>query len=202
MYTYCLSNCQGEINLNKTPALSGCTRCPMAEGPAATLNLACLRGRRLRIVWESLCTFLSHPEPRWTKYLMSYSKHQPFSKKWVIASTVIFVVVELFLGGLIGGLVVGKFMSLNLRFMLQGLLNLVSFFIGGFIIGLISPGIRIREPAVGAFLSVSIVLCLSLFTPYSFIQFSFAKMLIGGGVAFLLALAGARLGEKVAGNRT
>jgi hypothetical protein len=132
---------------------------------------------------------------------MGYSENQPFSKKWVIASTAIFVAVELFLGGLIGNIVVGTFMSLNLRFMLQGLLNLLSFFIGGFIIGLISPGIRIWEPAVGAFLSVSLMLCLSFFTPYSFIQFSLTKMLIGGGIAFFLALAGARMGEKVAGNR-
>ena len=132
---------------------------------------------------------------------MGYSENQPFSKKWVIASTAIFVAVELFLGGLIGNIVVGTVMSLNLRVMLQGLLNLLSFFIGGFIIGLISPGIRIWEPAVGAFLSVSLMLCLSFFTPYSFIQFSLTKMLIGGGIAFFLALAGARMGEKVAGNR-
>ena len=133
---------------------------------------------------------------------MGSSETQPFSKKWVIASTAIFVAVELFLGGLIGNLVVGTFMSLNLRFLLQGLLNLISFFIGGFIIGLISPGIRIFEPALGAFLSVALMLCLSFFTPYSFIQFSLTKMLIGGGIAFFLALIGARAGEKIAGNRT
>ena len=92
-------------------------------------------------------------------------------------------------------------MSLNLRFLLQGLLNLISFFIGGFIIGLISPGIRIFEPALGAFLSVALMLCLSFFTPYSFIQFSMTKMLIGGAIAFFLALTGARVGEKIAGNR-
>ena len=132
---------------------------------------------------------------------MGSSETQPFSKKWVLASTAIFVVVELFLGGLIGNLVVGTFLSLNLRFLLQGLLNLISFFIGGFIIGLISPGIRIFEPALGAFLSVALMLCLSFFTPYSFIQFSMTKMLIGGAIAFFLALTGARVGEKIAGNR-
>ena len=132
---------------------------------------------------------------------MNDPNHDSFSKKWMLASMVIFIVVELFIGGLIGNFIVGRFVSLSLRFMLQGLLNIVSFFIGGFIIGLISPGIRIHEPAVGAFLSVSIMLCLSFFTPYSFIHFSFTKMLIGGAVAFFLALAGARLGEKVAGNR-
>ncbi len=132
---------------------------------------------------------------------MNNPTYLSFSKKWMFVSMVIFISVELFVGGLIGNFVVGRYMSISLRFMLQGLLNLVSFFIGGFIIGLISPGIRIHEPAVGAFLSVAIMLCLSIFTPYSFIQFSFTKMLMGGVVAFFLALAGARLGEKVAGNR-
>ena len=131
---------------------------------------------------------------------MSGPDYQPFSKKWMIASAGIFIAVELFLAGLIGEVVVGRFLSISLRFLIQGLLNLVSFFIGGFIIGLISPGIRTREPAVGAFLSVALMLCLSFFTPYSFIHFSFSKMLIGGVVAFFLALAGARLGERVAGN--
>ncbi len=132
---------------------------------------------------------------------MNNQNHPSFSKKWMFTSMIIFIGVELFLGGLIGSFVLGKFMSLSLRFMLQGLLNLASFFIGGFIIGLISPGIRIYEPAVGAFFSVSIMLCLSFFTPYSFIHFSLPKMLIGGVIAFFLALMGARLGEKIVGNR-
>ena len=131
---------------------------------------------------------------------MSDPDYQPFSKTWMIASAGIFIAVELFLGGLIGEAVVGRFLSISLRFLIQGLLNLVSFFIGGFIIGLISPGIRTREPAVGAFISVALMLCLSFFTPYIFIHFSFSKMLIGGILAFFLALAGARLGERVAGN--
>lgn len=126
---------------------------------------------------------------------------QSFSKKWMFASVAIFIGLELILGGLIGNVVIGRFLSRSLYFILQGVLNLVSFFTGGFIIGLISPGIRIREPAVGAFLSVSIMLCLSIFTPYSFIHFSLTKMLVGGVIAFSLALVGARLGEKIVGNR-
>ncbi len=132
---------------------------------------------------------------------MSTSRQQAFSKRWMVLSAVIFIGIELFLGGLIGEVVVGRFMSLHLRFFLQGLLNLISFFIGGFIIGLISPGIRILEPALGAFFSVALMLCLTLFTPYSFIRFSMSKLFIGGGVAFLLAYMGARWGERVAGNR-
>ena len=124
-----------------------------------------------------------------------------FSKRWMWISFGIFIATELVLGGLIGGVVVGKFMSMHLRFMLQGLLNLISFFIGGFIIGLISPGVRIYEPAVGAFMSVLVMLVLTLFTPFSFIHFSITKVIVGGGIAFFLALTGAKIGEKMAGNK-
>ena len=123
-----------------------------------------------------------------------------FSKLWMIISFFVFIASELILGGLVGELVVGRYISIQLRFMLQGVLNLISFFIGGFIIGLLSPGIRIYEPAAGAFLSVLVVMVLTLFTPFSFIHFSMAKVIIGGGIAFFLALSGAKLGEKLAGN--
>ena len=65
----------------------------------------------------------------------------------------------------------------------------------------ISPGIRMVEPAVGAFLSIALVVVLTLFTPYTFIAFSANKLLLGGGVAFVLALAGAYVGERLAGNK-
>ena len=131
---------------------------------------------------------------------MKYDRGQPFSTKWMLASMAIFIGIELLLGGIVGQIVVGRFMSLSLRFMLQGLLNVVSFFIGGFIIGVISPGLRVREPATGAFLSVAFMLILSIFTPYSFIRFSLTKTIIGGVVAFCLALTGAKIGEKVTGH--
>lgn len=132
---------------------------------------------------------------------MTRTTYRPFAMKWVLASMTLFIGTELLLGGLIGGAITGRFTSLNLQFMLQGLLNLVSYFVGGVLIGFLSPGLRIHEPAIGAFLSVALVLSLSLFTPYSFIRFSLTKMLIGGAIAFWLALAGAKLGERAAGNR-
>lgn len=131
---------------------------------------------------------------------MEEQTKQPFSRKWVLISMAIFIGIELFLGGFVGNLA-GGYMSIHLRFMLQGLLNLISYFIGGFIIGVISPGVRIYEPAAGAFLSVGVMLILTFFTPYRFIHFSLVKLLIGGGIAFGLALYGARLGEKVTGNK-
>ena len=110
---------------------------------------------------------------------------------------VIFIAAEIIIGGWVGNLVGGSYTSMGLRFMLQGLLQLISFFIGGFIIGLISPGIRITEPAVGAFLSVALIFVVTMFTPYSFIHFSTTKLIIGGIIAFGLALTGARFGEKI-----
>lgn len=127
-------------------------------------------------------------------------KHQEFSKAWMLLSFFIFIVTELVLGGIVGELVVGRYMSLHLHFMMQGLLNIISYFIGGFMIGLISPGIRIYEPAAGAFLSVLVMLLLTFFTPFSFLHFSITKVVIGGGIAFFLALTGAKMGEKLAGN--
>lgn len=119
----------------------------------------------------------------------------------MLLSMLIFIVTEIVLGIWIGKVVAGRYTSISLGFMVKGLLNLVSYFVGGFTIGLISPGLRIYEPAAGAFLCVALMLAVSLFTPYRFIQFSMTKMLIGGGIAFCLALAGARLGERVSGNR-
>ncbi len=123
-----------------------------------------------------------------------------FSKSWMFISFAIFIISELILGGLIGNIVVGRYMSISLHFMLQGLLNLISYFVGGFIIGVISPGIRIYEPAAGAFLSVAVMLLLTIFTPFSFFHFSLTKMIIGGAIAFFLALTGAKMGEKLTGN--
>ena len=110
-----------------------------------------------------------------------------------------FVLVELVLGGLVGHLLVGRFFSISLHFAMQGFLNLLSYFLGGILIGVISPRVRIDEPAAGAFLSVALMLTLTLFTPFSFIQFSLTKLLIGGAVAFGLALVGARIGERLTG---
>jgi hypothetical protein len=124
------------------------------------------------------------------------TRTQPFSWVWVFISMALFVGSELVLGGLVGGLLVGRFTSIGLRFMLQGVLYLISFFAGGLVIGVISPRVRILEPAVGAALTVALMLTVTIFTPYSFIHFSTSKLLVGGA----MALTGARLGERLTGN--
>ncbi len=61
---------------------------------------------------------------------------RPFSKVWMFASMGIFIAVELLLGGLIGDVLISRYMSISLQFLSQGLLHIVSFFVGGFIVGL------------------------------------------------------------------
>ena len=69
--------------------------------------------------------------------------------------------LEMILGGLVGEYLLARYASLSYGFLVQGLLNLVSYFIGGIAIGMLSPGLRIHEPAVGAFLCVALMLSLS-----------------------------------------
>lgn len=128
------------------------------------------------------------------------TEERPFSIPWVFISLFTFVAVELLLGGLLGNVVVGRYMSISLRFYIQGLLHLTSFFVGGMVVGVLSPGVRIQEPAAGAFLAVGLMLIMTVFTPYSYIRFSLTKLLIGGVIAYALALTGAKLGERVMGN--
>jgi len=113
---------------------------------------------------------------------------------------VIFIAAEILIGILIGNIIVGRYVSMGLKFMLQGLCMILSFFAGGLVIGLISPGLRILEPALGAFLSVSSMMAITLLTPSRFYHFSLTKVVLGGALAFGLALAGAKIGERLSGN--
>lgn len=110
----------------------------------------------------------------------------------------VFVVTELIIGGLIGGLLLG-YQSYSLEFTLQGLLHLAAFLVGGFVVGVVSPGERILEPAIGAALSVVLMFALTALTPYPWFAFRFNRMVVGGTMAFVTALIGAYGGERVTG---
>lgn len=123
---------------------------------------------------------------------------------WMFYSLAVFIVTELVLGGIVGKLVIGSLVPHVLSYTIEAVLILTAFFVGGAIIGLFSPKVRVLEPALGAFLCVLLTLSISFFSPYSFMRFSWIKLAIGGGCAFLLAFFGARFGEKVSarmGNR-
>jgi hypothetical protein len=131
---------------------------------------------------------------------MTSRADRPFSLLWVAVSMATFIAVELLVGGLIGPFLQGRYTSIALGFSLQGLLNLLSYLVGGFLVAVISPGIRIAEPAAGAFCSVALVQILTLFTPSQMLQPDRGKMLIGGVIALVLATVGATAGETLMGN--
>ena len=82
---------------------------------------------------------------------------------------------------------------------MQGLCNVGSYFVGGLLIGLISPGIRIYEPAAGAFLAVAGTLILTVFSPHLF-GFSMPDDCRGPCCLFP-GFTGAKLGERITGNK-
>jgi hypothetical protein len=130
---------------------------------------------------------------------------------WIVVSMVIFVAFELFLRGVVGQFITTRFAHDMLDIRLQMLLMIASYFFGGVLVGLISPGIRIFEPAVGAALAVVFTWAYLFFGPifgfgalYHFMRFPLGYMVLGSGIAFVVALFGADLGERIAarlGNR-
>jgi hypothetical protein len=131
---------------------------------------------------------------------MTDPKEREFSVSWVVLSVVLFLAVELVIGTWIGPWVIGKYVSPMFHPQLQMALHLLSFYLGGLGVGVVSPGRRLVEPAVGAFIAVLLVFLMALFLPNVFLVFSMTKVLVGGGIAMLIALAGAWQGEKLMGN--
>jgi hypothetical protein len=134
----------------------------------------------------------------------SASESKRLSWLWIIISLITFIIIELLLGGVIARLIAGRFVGHIFMLRIEVILILASYFLGGLIVGFFSPGIRILEPAIGAFFAVLFTFFYGFFTPHRFFGFSLNRLLIGGGIAFVLALFGADLGERLAarvGNR-
>lgn len=125
----------------------------------------------------------------------------PFSTSWVFASIVIFTALEIVIALVISpALLAGKLASQMLTMRLDILMHLASFYLGGILVGVISPRIRMFEPAVAAFLSVLMVFMTSFFMPMRGVPTHLSNAVIGGGIAFVLALMGAYTGERWMGN--
>ncbi|MBI5495433.1 MAG: hypothetical protein HY904_10450 [Deltaproteobacteria bacterium] len=131
---------------------------------------------------------------------MSEPSSKEFSVAWCVASVGLYTAAEILLGKFLGPLIVGTYVSPMLHLRVMTGMHLASFFLGGCAVGVISPGVRLAEPAVGAFVSVFISMLMSVFMPTPWMNMSMGKLLVGGGIAFFLALAGAWTGEKWMGN--
>jgi stress response protein SCP2 len=128
-----------------------------------------------------------------------------FSWGWMLSSLVVFIIAEIAIAGLFQTNLFWSFIPQSFRYLVEIVSFALSFLLGGIIVGLVSPSIRVLEPAIAAFFSVIILLSNGFFTPHGFADFSLIKMLIGGSIAFALAMSGARLGETIAakmGNRS
>lgn len=131
---------------------------------------------------------------------MTASKDRPFSVGWVVVSVFVFLGLELLLGGVVANAVSGRYLSAPVELQIQSMMRLFAYFTGGLLVGLFSPGVRMAEPAVAAGVSVFLTLLISVFLPYRFMVLSLDRLLIGGGIAFGLAMFGAYVGERLAGN--
>ena len=80
------------------------------------------------------------------------------------------------------------------RLLMGALISILSFAIGGYIVGLKSPGRTILEPGISAAIAVVIGLVISgALTP--------ANMMVGGLIPFLAGLGGGYLGERQQSSR-
>ena len=118
--------------------------------------------------------------------------------KWIAIGVGIMIGLSL-IAGLIAGLVLGSAlqtvpdvddMTLSAGQMaFLGVLNLLSFLIGGFIVGLKSAGRTILEPGISAAIAVLLALVISG-------NFSLGGLLAGGVVPFAAGVLGGWLGER------
>lgn len=132
---------------------------------------------------------------------MTNQGQQPFSWSWTFASVLIFTAMEIAIAVFLApAIFAGYLASPMLQMRLQTLMHLASFWAGGVAVGIISPRLRLMEPAVGAFFAVMVTFMMSFFMPTHWMRFDVNKLVVGGGIAFALALAGAWTGERIMGN--
>jgi hypothetical protein len=126
---------------------------------------------------------------------------QAFSWAWVIAAVLIITAMEIGIAIVISpALLASRLASRMVQLRLDMLMHLGSFLLGGWLVGIISPRVRMWEPAVGAAIAVIIVFLMSFFLPHSYLRWDWSKIFVGGGIAFGLALVGAYTAEKWMGN--
>lgn len=126
-----------------------------------------------------------------------------FSFNWIIGSTVFYLMMQVALGILAKLFVLPFIVAGFTRFLTDGLILMAGFYIGSFILGVVSPGRRTLEPTLGAILAVIAAFSVSNFTPQMGGWFRLDGIAAAGTATMLagiLAYAGARSGEKLMGN--
>lgn len=123
-----------------------------------------------------------------------------FSWWWVVIGVAAFTAAEIAIGMLVGPLVIGRFVTPMLRMRVEMALHLASYFVGGYALGVMTPGSRLPEAAIAAVASVSLSFLMSFFLPHTFISFSLDKVMVSGAIACTLAVVGAYSGDRLMGS--
>jgi predicted DNA repair protein MutK len=135
------------------------------------------------------------------------SRPSGLSLKWVLIGAAAILVLNdvmgLLLAGNVGASLIQSLGQPTGVYALIGIVAFGSFFVGGLLIGLFSPGETIREPALAAGIAVLINARMS-FTKVDSHSFTFTDWMIGTLISVVLGLAmglaGGWIGEKMQGD--
>lgn len=128
-----------------------------------------------------------------------------FSIGWVMFSTFFYLAMQVVLSLIINLPVdaIGYRGPQHTLMMAQGIIIAFGFYLGAWIIGVVSPGRRTIEPVLGAVLSVGAAFLVSTMTPQMggwFRTDGLSAMAPAAVIAGILAAFGAYSGEKLMGN--
>lgn len=137
------------------------------------------------------------PDARTT---VTNKRRAPFSWGWVWISFAGFLVFQVLLAQFATPYVTQGYQTAHFRFLVEGGITLAAYYLGGFLVGFVSPKVRLMEPAVAAGLAMFAALSVGWFTPSVWYQFGMVKFLLGGGAAASLAYAGAFSAERFTGS--
>jgi hypothetical protein len=88
-----------------------------------------------------------------------------FSFGWVLTSAIGYLAMQVVLGIVAQTFVLPYVVAKHTQFFAEGLIILLGFYIGAFIIGVVSPGRRLIEPILGAVAAVAAAFSVANFTP-------------------------------------
>ncbi|MCA9796188.1 MAG: hypothetical protein KC910_30485, partial [Candidatus Eremiobacteraeota bacterium] len=88
-----------------------------------------------------------------------------FSPAWLVLSLIVFVVIQVVFGWLAGRFLLSGYTAQHTRFLIEGLVVLISYFVGAFLIGVVSPDLRLVEPVAAALVATLAVMSVALMVP-------------------------------------
>lgn len=118
-----------------------------------------------------------------------------FSWFWVWTTVLAFVFCNTALRGMFSG------NSMHGMLLVEALINIATYYLGGLVVGFVSPSSRTLETATAGIISTLLVLTVGMWLPVSFLSASLGKIAFLGAVAALLAASGADNGRRLKGRR-